>query len=210
MGMALCSASPLRAQSTIAVVELGPAVCGPLTNGYGPFDFRKATAAQRDLVESAHFTTEVELLVRGKTSENIGHDIDYTLRAFPNNPRALISMSRLSLREKRSTPRGAQYSIDCYLERAMRFQPDDPMPPMVAGVHYAQMKQRDKALGYLQRASLIADGDPNLHYNLALGYLEAGDLDASMRHARIAYAAGYPLPGLRDRLRAAGAWRDTQ
>jgi tetratricopeptide (TPR) repeat protein len=150
----------------------------------------------------------VETLSRGATSVNIGHDIDFTLRAFPNHPRALMSMAKLSRREGRAKPLGANYSIECYFERAIRFRPDDPMPYMIAGVHFAQVGQRQTAISYLDRARELSNDDANLHYNLGLGYLDVGLTDKALEHARRAYAAGFPLPGLRDRLRALGAWKE--
>jgi Flp pilus assembly protein TadD len=160
------------------------------------------------VVERVHFTPVVESLKRGATSAYPGTDLDYTLRAFPNHHRALLAMSKLSRREGRSKPAGANYTIDCYFDRAIRFQPDDPMPHMLAGLHLAQSGKRSDAVPYLQRATELATDDPNLHYNLGLGYLEVGINEQALVHAKRAYSAGFPLPGLRDRLRALGAWQE--
>src|SRR5437868_1067555 len=70
--------------------------CGSLDNpSYGPFDYRTATAYQKQLVEiiGAHFTSSVESLQHGNTAP-IGGELDYTLRAFPNHRRALLAMIR--------------------------------------------------------------------------------------------------------------------
>src|SRR6266513_2811729 len=78
--------------------------CGdPFQNAYGPFDYRTATQAQKVLVESNHFTRPVETLQSGLTGTP-GHDIGYTLRAFPNHPRALLAMVRLAQRDKTKKP----------------------------------------------------------------------------------------------------------
>src|SRR4029453_16567757 len=45
-----------------------PGDCGSLENGYGPFDYRTATPAQKHIVESYHFTQSVEALQQGKTT----------------------------------------------------------------------------------------------------------------------------------------------
>ena len=60
-----------------------------LHNAFGPFDYRTATKDKLKLVESYHFTPKVESLIGGQ-SGTLGADIDYTLRAFPNHPRALL------------------------------------------------------------------------------------------------------------------------
>lgn len=183
-------------------------VCGALRNGFGPFDYRTATPDQRSTVELPHFPPYVESLKKGATSERIGHDIDFVLRAFPNHHRALMAMAKLSRREKRSTPLGANYPIDCYFERAIRFQPDDPMPYGIAGAYFAQSGQRDTALTYLEKAGELSDGNANLHYNLGLAYLELGLTERAVEQAKRAYAAGFPLEGLKNRLRALGAWQE--
>ena len=83
------------------------------------------------IVLGAHFTPEVESLVRGKTNVTPGAAIDYTLRAIPNHPNALLSMMRLGEREKTSQPRGTRYTMECWFERAIRFRPDDQIVRMI-------------------------------------------------------------------------------
>lgn len=184
--------------------------CGPVTNAYGPFDYRTATKAQLSLVENAHFTPGVERLTKGESTAYVGGDLDYTLRAFPNHHRALMSMSKLSLRDNRPTPAGAHFSIDCYFDRAFRFRPDDPMPRMIAGLHLVKLGRRNEALENLAMAASLGeqDSNANLHYNLGLAYFELKEMDKAVVHARKAYDAGFPLPGLRNKLRQAGAWSE--
>jgi hypothetical protein len=40
--------------------------------------------------------------------------------------------------------------------------------------------------------------------------LDFGEPDRALEHAHRAYALGYPLPGLRNRLKRAGAWREPE
>jgi hypothetical protein len=75
-------------------------------------------------VEAFHFTSEVENLRSGVTG-TIGSDLNYTLLMFPNHHRALTSMGNLALREKTLKPQGAQFSIECFFDRALRFKPND-------------------------------------------------------------------------------------
>jgi hypothetical protein len=77
------------------------------------------------LVEGAHFTPNVERLIRGKTATVPGPDIAYTLRVYPNHPRALHSMMNLSLNNRTDKPEGSTYTMECWFERAERFVPDD-------------------------------------------------------------------------------------
>jgi tetratricopeptide (TPR) repeat protein len=184
------------------------ATCGSLKNAFGPFDYRTATADQKALVESAHFPWHVEQLLRPATSEHFGHDIDYTLRAFPNHHRALLAMMKLSQRLARSQPPGAHYTIECYFYRAIRFQQNDRIPYMIAALYYTKEGKRDEALRYLDGARALADDRPNVHYDLGLLYMDLGAHDKALEHAKRAYEAGYPQTELRDRLRRAGVWKD--
>ena len=103
--------------------DLSEFSCGSLQNAYGPFDYRN-DKDKLGVVEAYHFSTEVASLIKGK-SGSLGGDIDYTLRAFPNHPRALMAMVQLGWREKTTKVSGAQYSVECYLHRAIRFRDDD-------------------------------------------------------------------------------------
>jgi len=50
--------------------------------------------------------------------------------------------------------------------------------------------------------------DGNFHYNLGLAFLDVGDTELALKHAKRAYALGYRLPGLKSRLEKLGKWRD--
>ena len=182
--------------------------CGPLQNAYGPFDFW-TDKDKLPIVEGAHFTPEVESLRSGK-SGRLGGDIDYTLRAFPNHPRALFSMMRLGERERTERPAGTTYTIDCYLERAVRFRPNDAMAQLIYGIYLAKHKRQAEALKHLEVAEQFAGDSANVNYNLGLVYLDLGRYDQALKYAHTAYRLGFPLPGLRNRLQEAGRWRDPQ
>jgi tetratricopeptide (TPR) repeat protein len=182
--------------------------CGELHNHYGPFDYR-TDKDKLGVVEAYHFTMEVETLRAGKSSY-VGGDIDYTLRAFPNHPRALLAMVRLGEKEGTERVRGAQYSVPCYLDRAIRFRPDDPMARMIFGIYLAKHKKNAEALAQLKIAEQAKGDDANLQYNLGLVYLNLGQFDDALRHAQLAYRMGFSLPGLKARLQKAGKWRDPE
>lgn len=187
---------------------LDSAACGPLTNAFGPFDYRTATRDQINIVERFHFTRRVESLQGGMTG-TVGGDISYTLRAIPNHPRALLALSRLALRTKVSTVAGMPYSVECWFDRAIRFRPDDPYPMVLLGSYLAKLARSKEAAEWLDRgATLAPEEDANLHYNLGLAFLDAGQVEKAAQHARIAYRLGFPLDGLRNRLVGAGVRLD--
>jgi hypothetical protein len=182
--------------------------CGELKNAYGPFDYRTATEVQRITVEKAHFTPRVEALTEGESTAYIGGDLDYTLRAFPNHPRALLALVKLAEREARDPPRGSRYTVDCWFDRAIRFAPNDGQVRVIYGVRLLKQGRTDAAVEQLEQARKIAGDDPNVHYNLGLAYFDLKDYDKALQHAHEAYRLGFPLPGLRNKLKQSGMWRE--
>ena len=183
--------------------------CGDLRNAFGPFDYRTIPKQPRDLVEGAHFPLRVETLTAGRTSY-LGGDIDYTLRAIPNHPRALLSMERLGVKLKTDFPPGARYPVECYFDRAIRFVPDDPMPHLVYAVYLKDHNRPKEAITQLDTAaSLKGDGNnPEFFYNLGLLYFDLGEKHKAQKYAHRAYNLGAQLQGLKKKMQAAGVWED--
>ena len=182
--------------------------CGSLQGSFGPFDYRIASQANKQLVEGAHFTREVEQLIRGNTATEPTADLAYTLRVFPNHPRALRSLMEWGFRKKTDLPHGSKWPIWCYFERAIRFQPDDPQVKMLYGVYLQRKGKLKEAAGQLLEAEELAGENANLLYNIGLVYLDLGDSTKALEYAHRAYSMGFPLEGLRNRLKRAGKWRE--
>jgi tetratricopeptide (TPR) repeat protein len=189
-----------------AKAEVSDISCGPLQNGYGPFDYR-SDKDKLPIVEGAHFTSEVANLVRGNTGA-LGGDIDYTLRAFPNHSGALMSMVRLGDKEKTVKPSGSRYTVECWLYRAVRFRDDDATVKMIYANYLAKKGRNAEALKQLNEAVQRGEDSANLQYNIGLVYFNLGKFDEALNYAHSAYQAGFPLPGLRDKLKKAGKWRE--
>lgn len=190
--------------------NVGPAVCGSLDNHYGPFDYRVERGEKLTVVERFHFTPDVESLRGGASSSKIGGDLSYTLRAFPNHHRALHTLARLAVKEKTATPRGSRYTVDCWFERAMRFRHDDGTVRMIYGIYLFQTNKKADALKMLESAEELGESSANFHYNMGLLYADFERYDDARRHAHRAYALGFSLPGLRNRLQRAGQWREPE
>ena len=192
--------------SSFAAGDCPAAISAP--GQFGPFDYNNPeNKGQRlNIVESVHFTPQVEQLIRGQ-SGYIGGDLDYTLRAFPNHPRALNAMARLALQEKTSTPGGAHFTVDCYFIRAMDFAPADPIPYLLYGNYLAKNFREQEALEKYQLAEKIDPQNANVLYNIGLLFFRMKQYDQSLAYAKKAYAAGFPLPGLRQKLESAGQWK---
>lgn len=184
-----------------------PSACGSLANAYGPYDYR----VDRDklpLVLGAHFTPEVEALIRGKTSITPGGDIDYTLRAIPNNHRALLAMMRLGEKEKTHQPRGSRYSIECWFERAVRFRPDDTIARMLYSTFLGSKGRIPEASRQLEIATTYAKGNAFTHYNIGLHYFDLKNYDQALVQAHKAIELGFSPTLLHNQLQSVGKWSE--
>ena len=190
--------------STLAQAVLNS--CGDLKNGYGPFDYRK-DKDKLPIVENSHFTPPVEALIHG-VSGPIGAELDYALRAFPNHHRVLAAMSRYGQKLKSPQPPGANYTIDCYFDRAIRFAADDNVVRMLFAQYLGRLGRTKEAIGQLEVASAQAKDDGFTHYNIGLVYFELGQPDRALAQAHRAMALGFERPELRQMLERAAKWRD--
>jgi tetratricopeptide (TPR) repeat protein len=186
--------------------EVNEFVCGSLENAYGPFDYR-TNKKELPVVDHFHFKPQVENLIRGTTG-SLGQDIDYTLRAFPNHPRALMAMVRLGEKLKTENPSGASHSVECYLFRASRFRPEDGMVSMIYAIYLSKKNRPLEAVKYLDDAVASGEASANFFYNSGLIYLEVKDYEKALAFAHKAYRLGYPLRGLRDQLKKIGKWEE--
>jgi len=183
--------------------------CGSLENAYGPFDYTNAQHFREMLprVERVHFDAGVESL-RGHAQHpnQLGGDLDYTLRAFPNHHRALYSMARYYLTKRSFKRAPLRYTAQCYFERAMAFKPGDGVVRMVYGVYLYKAGSLKEATRRFREALELSPNDAEVHYNLGLVLVETKKWDDAKIHAQKAYELGHPMPGLRNKLQRAGHW----
>jgi len=183
--------------------------CGPLYIGqYGLYDYADPVIRRDTLpvVERAHFTSNVQNLISGNTG-TIADDIDYVLRSFPNHYPALVAMSKLSLKEKTTRPHGADFTIECYFDRAIRFKPGDGIVRMIYGNYLLKLGGRsDDVIEQYHEAVRLEPENANINYNIGLLYLKKKDYELAIVHAKKAYELGFPLPGLRNKLTKSGKW----
>lgn len=192
-----------------AFAQIGAYECGEIKNAFGPFDYRVERGNNLYLVEMAHFTAPVESLIKGNAGY-LGGDLDYTLRAFPNHHRALIAMMRYGEKTKSAKPPNTRYSVECYFDRAIRFQPNDSITRMIYSMYLVKAGRRNDAISQLDIAATYAGETDNAftHYNLGLNYLDNKEYEKSLAQAHKAYDLGFTQPVLRDRLKEAGKWTE--
>lgn len=202
---------PIALALLLAAAGLGNAAnyCGELKNHFGPFDYRTRASHEADfeIVESNHYTANVENGVKGSTGL-IGGDLGYTLHVIPNHARALATMAGLALRWKATTLPGMSYPVECYFERGMRMAPDDATVLSVYGNYLHALGKTDKAFEAYRRAERLAPENPAINYNLGLAYFSKKDYDRAAVYAHKAYKLGFPLPGLKQKLAQVGKWQE--
>ncbi|MCA9423315.1 MAG: hypothetical protein KC592_20010, partial [Nitrospira sp.] len=101
---------------------------------------------------------------------------------------------------------GAHFKVTCYFDRAMRLAPDDPTVRKLYAQHLWMTGHRKEAVEQIEEAERLGAQDANTLYNIGIMKFELGDRTAARNYAMRAYELGFPLPGLRDKLKKFGMW----
>lgn len=205
---ALLAAGMVGLAAPAGAATASDAYCGDLQNAYGPFDYRKGKsdfAENLALVERGHFNSDVERGIKGM-SGTLGQDLDYALRAFPNHAPALNTLQRVALRDRVYILPGGRRPVECYFNRAIRFAPDDPAVYALYGNYLSSLGRTKEALNMFAGAALLDADNPTINYNLGLLHFKTKNHVLANKYAQKAYAAGFPLPGLKKMLTEAGHW----
>lgn len=192
--------------------------CGSLANAFGPYDYRpdkyvyETTYGSHknrvNIVERAHFTIETEMLVSRKTGLVVppGADLSYTLRAFPNHHRALMTLIALSEKEKTDKPRESIYTVDCWFRRAVAWVPDDNVVRMIFSTYLVKTNRKNEAEEQLETAARQAGENVFTHHNLGLVYFDMKMYEKALFHAHKTYSLGMTVQTLKEQLTSAGKW----
>lgn len=184
--------------------------CGELKGfHFGPFDYMDRFNRKESLsvVEVYHFTPNVENLISGE-SGYLGGDLDYTLHAWPNHHRALISLIKYSIREKTTRIPHMKYPVECYFDRAIRMNTKDAQVRSIYSAFLSRHNRNKEALEQLQVAVDLEPDNPLFLYNLGLQYFKMKQYDKANDYANRAYALDFPLSGLRNKLKQVGKWHE--
>lgn len=198
-----------------------PASCGVLRveGRFGPYDYRadhyipentyRSHQALLNIVESRHFTPNVEANIRGNTSTQPGPDMVYTLHAFPNHHRALLSMIALGEKEHTDKPFGSPYVVECWFKRALAFRPDDHIVRLIyANFLVKKGGRNDEALAQLEQVANDPESNAFTFRNIGLLYLEMKRYDDALKFAHKSMALGLPGGALQEQLAAARHWQE--
>jgi tetratricopeptide (TPR) repeat protein len=194
-------------------------VCEPLVlkPNDAPFDYNDPSELARHrlhLAEGAHFTQSVRAGIAGNAGSLVG-DLNFVLNVFPNHPYALSVMAEVQQRpgfSRRHELRRDRYypTINCYFKRALQIAPYDPNVYLVLAIYQHKLKKYDVAKGHYLQAIALNPAAAEAHYNLGLLLVTMGQLKDALKHAHAAYALGFPLPGLREKLKRKGAWHEPE
>jgi tetratricopeptide (TPR) repeat protein len=178
--------------------------------GYGPFDYSQRQSIDPhhlDIVEGAHFTSEVENLVAGHSGYLDG-DLDYTLRAWPNHHRALLSIARYQFKINSKLAKGKLITPpECYFQRAINFSPKDAVTASLYGYYLRETRHfKDAALAY-EEALKLAPNTAKIEYAYSLLLIDLKQYDNALIQAKNAYQHGRPPQGLKNILIKLGVWK---
>lgn len=178
-----------------------------------PEDYRTAKVHWKNMVEGAHFDSHYEAYLGGfmrvqgahKRGEFVTGGFDYTLWGFPNHPRALAAVEQLSYREgKTDQLPQMRLKVPCYFQRAVEWYPDDPMPHAIYAYYLARRNKPNEARFEIWQTQRLESDKVGVSLYLAFAYIELKAFDDAAVYAKRAYAQGYPLPWLRQRLAKEG------
>jgi tetratricopeptide (TPR) repeat protein len=193
--------------------ETEASLCGPLRDvrtSAGHIDYRlkdSSPVVQKgvDDLDHYHVNLAVDELKTGSHYRSIKDNLDFALRHSPNHQVALQTLVRYD-REGGKTWDFPE--TKCYLYWAQIFAPDDWAVWIVGGYYFWAKNNIARAERWYRQALELNPDSADAHYNLGLLYVQLSEYDKALVHAHAAYAAGYPLPGLRNKLERAGKWKD--
>jgi tetratricopeptide (TPR) repeat protein len=190
--------------------------CGPPPPGHrirGKRDYRQRNASilnQRDYTahEWAHIRPARARINSGKNLDwDVMNNLDFVLSKVPNNEQALRLLVEWDLMGGRHYE-NVYAAPSCYLIWAAQFAPDDVVVWNYGGYYFHRKGDTRRASLWWGEALTVDPSNAEVHNSLGLIAFENGDYATARSHAWAAYAAGFPLPTLRDKLKAAGEWKD--
>lgn len=205
---------------------------------FGPYNYYKPPKGALRLVESAHMRTVIAAdRHRGNWCAYYGN-LDYTLRAFPNHPEALVLMAEyLDAREPCTNNNSLSSSSgksplelaaaieagawrertpDYYFQKGIGYKPKDAPK---STVDYAETRvlygkylyshgRAEDAMTQFKVAIKREPKSAEAHYYLGLILFEKNDTEAAKRYIQTGYKIGQPPAELKQKLINIGQWRE--
>lgn len=178
----------------------------------GHFDYTNAAHKVKhlEIVEKHHFTKEIRLLIKGKSS-SIPAEIDYTLRAWPNHHKALNSLMYYRFINQYDIVKGNKPNLisplECYFQRAINFSSKDATSSLLYAIFLKKIKKFNEADKYYQRAIAIRPDELLIRYNYGLFLFKIKKYEQAMSQARVIYRNEFSQMKLKQKLVASGHWK---
>ncbi len=197
------------ALSTIVPIAIGCiSAAGPASAQQGNLDYyvpREGQAAQLFRNVEGYHLEQGRLKMGARNFSGAFEDFDFILGYYPNHPTVLDLASQLCAQYK--FPR---CDMDARFEQAVARNPKVATTYVLMGIHYHRVGKIDAAIRSYKQALEIKPDSFNAYYNLGLAYVEQKQFALANNAAQHAYALGAPLPGLREKLKAVGAWQPSE
>ena len=214
----LATALGLLAVPASSLGESAPAAnsmdlsCGPAPPGHptkGRRDYRLMAGNPKDARdlryhEYFHIRPAQKQLNAGNLNWDVMNNLHFVLQKVPNDHNALallVQWAKAGGHDKKYAP------PQCYLTWARQFTPDDITVLGYGGYYFYNKKDLDRATEWWEQALVVDAANADVNYNLGLLMFDQGRYADARTHAIAAYAAGYPLPGLREKLQQVGQWQ---
>lgn len=174
---------------------------------YGPYDYANAEhrATKLPIVESYHFTREVQQLLKGKSGTVVG-DLVYTLQAFPNHYKALSSLTYYKIINIENKQWPVTPSVECYFQRAINFVPADATVHILYAIYLKKINKVNLAEDEYKTAIELMPDELKFRYMYGLFLVTQKKYNAAKEQAEIIYAKNYPETKLKMKLHSAGYW----
>lgn len=190
--------------------------CGPPPPGHlirGKIDYRQGhmnSVNQRDFLsmERRHLRPARARVSSGKNLDwDVMNNLHFILSKVPNHEQALQVLIDWDLMGGRH--HSQQFAAPaCYIVWAAQFAPDDVVVWNYGGFYFQRKGDTRRAMKWWQQALLVDPANPDVNYTLGLIAFDNGEYHQARSHAQAAYAGGYPLPALRNKLKSAGQWQE--
>ena len=122
----------------------------------------------------------------------------------PEDGQAYLELGNAWLKELNGTE-----ALDAF-QKATRLQPDCAEAYFGLAKSFDALQRYEEMLDAFKEACWLKPDWPEAHYNLGLVLLARNRVHEARHHAEIAYAAGFPLQGLRRKLEGLGEWPDSE
>lgn len=148
---------------------------------------------------------EKDAITKRRQYERVTDESSYALaRASEKHP---LYSTMLTTHARALFELGQTKQAFAEFERAIHLHPEMPEAYTAAGFLLHHTQKLAEARDMLQRGVTATNGGTaEMEYLLGLVLLQLKDFDNAVTHAQAAYSKGYPLPGLKRKLQAAGHW----